>query len=85
MKKIVKKISAIAMAFTILGTGTAITKYVSPKSDNTLIAHAECRNCHNILTCWFTYTTKTGSGNSYLYTVHCGSCRRALYSYWWFS
>ena len=40
MKKSIKKISAIAMAFTILGTGTFITKAFSPDSDTALVAMA---------------------------------------------
>ena len=40
MKTIIKKISAIAMAFTLIGTGTAITKTISPKSDTTITASA---------------------------------------------
>ena len=40
MNNIIKKVSAIAMAFTLLGTGTTIVKSVSPKSDNTLVADA---------------------------------------------
>ena len=44
MKNVLKKIAATAMAFTLLGAGTAITKTVSPKSDNTLVASA-C-NCN---------------------------------------
>ena len=40
MKKVITKISSIAMAFTLLGTGTAITTTISPKSDNALIANA---------------------------------------------
>ena len=41
MNNIIKKVSAIAMAFTLLGTGTTIVKTVSPKSDNTLVASAK--------------------------------------------
>ena len=41
MNNIIKKVSAIAMAFTLLGTGTSIVKSVSPKSDNTLVADIE--------------------------------------------
>ncbi|WP_295093582.1 hypothetical protein [Ruminococcus sp.] len=41
MKNVIKKIASIAMAFTLLGTGTAVTKTISPKSDNTLVASAE--------------------------------------------
>lgn len=45
MKNLLKKISAVAMAFTLLGTGTAISKN-SPKPTNTLTAHAEfAHNC----------------------------------------
>lgn len=40
MKNITKKIASIAMAFTLLGAGTAITNTVSPKSDNTFVAKA---------------------------------------------
>ncbi len=40
MRKIIKKIVAIAMAFTLIGTGTAITKTISPKSDSIIIVYA---------------------------------------------
>ena len=40
LSKTLKKVTAAAMAFVLLGTGTAITKTVSPKSDNTLSASA---------------------------------------------
>lgn len=43
MKNVLKKISAIALAFTLLGTGTAVTKKVNPNSITTLGAHAECQ------------------------------------------
>ena len=43
MKNVLKKISAITLAFTLLGTGTAATKNVSSKSDNTLVAYAACQ------------------------------------------
>lgn len=43
MKNTLKKIASIAMAFTLLGAGTAITKNVSPKSDNTITASAACQ------------------------------------------
>lgn len=41
MKNIIKKISVAAMALTLLGTGTAITKNVCPECDHTLSASAE--------------------------------------------
>ncbi|HOA00569.1 hypothetical protein [Ruminococcus sp.] len=40
MKNMIKKIAAIAMAFTLIGTGTAATKIISPRSVNTLTASA---------------------------------------------
>lgn len=43
MKNVIKKISAIAMALTLLGTGTAIIKKVDPKAANTLVACAACQ------------------------------------------
>ena len=49
MKKTIQKISAIAMAFTLLGTGTTIAKNVNSNfSSTTLTAHAVDRNTpHN--------------------------------------
>ena len=38
MKNIIKKIASIAMAFTLLGTGTAVTKTISPNYGSTLTA-----------------------------------------------
>ena len=40
MKNTFKKLTALAMAFTILGAGSAISKAVAPKSVNTLTASA---------------------------------------------
>ncbi len=40
MKNIIKKITATAMAFTLLGAGTAITKTIAPQTDNTITASA---------------------------------------------
>ena len=45
MKNIFKRAAAFAMAFTLLGAGTTITKTVSPKSDTTITADA-ARNTH---------------------------------------
>ncbi|MBP5579081.1 MAG: hypothetical protein J6X56_06335 [Ruminococcus sp.] len=46
MKNVLKKVSAIALAFTLLGSGTAIAKNVNPKSVNTLTASAACQYHH---------------------------------------
>ena len=40
MKNVLKKISAIALAFTLLGTGTTVTKKIVPQFDNTITASA---------------------------------------------
>ena len=32
------------MAFTLLGTGTEVTKNINPKSDNTIVASAACKH-----------------------------------------
>ena len=47
MKNAFKKITAVAMAFTLLGTGTAVTKTIAPQFDTSITAHAaSCNNCH---------------------------------------
>ena len=38
MKNVIKKIASIALAFTLLGTGTSVTKTISPDSNNTIAA-----------------------------------------------
>ncbi len=42
MKNIIKKIAATAMAFTLLGAGTAVTKTIAPQFDNSITASAAC-------------------------------------------
>ena len=45
MKNVIKRITAVAMAFTMLGTGTAITKTISPQSVNfSVTASAACNH-----------------------------------------
>ncbi|MBR6967206.1 MAG: hypothetical protein IKH78_01635 [Ruminococcus sp.] len=47
MKKAFKKLIAVAMAFTLLGTGTTLAKTIAPQKDNTIVASATtCNNCH---------------------------------------
>lgn len=47
MKNVIKKIASITMAFTLLGTGTAVTKTIAPQFDTSITAHAtSCNNCH---------------------------------------
>ncbi len=40
MKNVIKKITAAAMAFTLLGAGSAVIRSAAPKTDNTLVASA---------------------------------------------
>ncbi|MBQ6040458.1 MAG: hypothetical protein K5705_01945 [Oscillospiraceae bacterium] len=48
MKQVIKKITAIALAFTLIGAETAITKTIAPQADNSITAHAAtCNNCHS--------------------------------------
>ena len=59
MKNIIKKVSAIAMAFSLLGTGSAISKVISPDTQNSYIITAEAAKKHK---CWDSvYTTYTES------------------------
>ena len=73
MKKAIKKLVSIAMAFTLLVTGTAITKSV-----NTLEAHALTppiarENCHNHGQYTFSRYYYTASGRYYL-GEYCYAC-----------
>ena len=43
MKNTIRKTAAAAMAFSILGTGTAVTKTIAPKADNTIVACSKKR------------------------------------------
>ena len=71
MKIVLKKISAVAMAFTLLGAGTAVTKTVSPKSDNSLTAQAYMPPQYCNHNCgWHNCSFKYIGGNLYL----CGFC-----------
>lgn len=48
MKKTIKRISAAVMALTLLGTGTAISKTIAPKTDNTLTASAAIKTYYSL-------------------------------------
>ena len=44
LKNALKKVSALAMAFTLLGTGTIVAKAINPNYDNAITAAAcDCR------------------------------------------
>ena len=47
MKKRFKKVTAIALAFSLIGAETAITKTIAPQANNSVTAYAAtCHNCH---------------------------------------
>ena len=47
MKKLLKKVTAIALAFTLIGAESAITKKIAPQANDSLTAYAAtCNNCH---------------------------------------
>ncbi|MCR5600676.1 MAG: hypothetical protein K6G33_08050 [Ruminococcus sp.] len=81
MKHVLKKISAIAMAFTLLGAGTAIAKNVAPQSIPTLTASAADgwyyqTTCNKVVV-----THWDGSTSSYTYNnlaVYCSRDWRTL-------
>lgn len=54
MKNIIKKIASVAMAFTLLGAGTAITKTIAPQkaNANTIVAHAGSTTCYGHSQFW---------------------------------
>lgn len=63
MKNAIKKIVSVAMAFTLLGTGMAITKIIAPQFDNSITASAASVNS---TTCKHsTATRKTGQKTIY--------------------
>ena len=81
MKKAIKRIATVAMAFTLLGTGNAITKTIAPQADNTITASAACQyHKKNV------YTTNKivlkNDGYVYRhYTVYCSCCRKEVNQY----
>ena len=47
MKKLLKKVTAIAFALTLIGAETALTKRIAPQATDSLTAYAAtCNNCH---------------------------------------
>ena len=61
MKNVLKKIAAVAMAFTLIGGGTTIAKTVAPESSNTITAHALCQYHGYISNSDFVYYTYSWS------------------------
>ena len=66
MKNVIKKISAITMAFTLLGTGTAISMAIAPLSANTLIVSAAFNSYNGtVKTQGSNLNVRSGPGTNY--------------------
>jgi hypothetical protein len=65
MKNIIKKISAVAMAFALLGAGTTVVKNVNPNSVNTLTASAAYSTRYTYYTTASDLQIRQGPGTSY--------------------
>lgn len=87
MKNVIKKIASIAMAFTLLGTGTTVTNTISPKSSNTIVADAasckhNCRWYEGGIVVQFTRTSLSQTSNRASYKLEmlhikkCSNCNR---------
>lgn len=78
MKNVFKKVSAIALAFTLLGSGTTIEKNVNPKSVNTLTANAACQY-HRADNTYVVQKWESWYSDGYIYEVkylNCNCCRQ---------
>lgn len=64
MNNIIKKISAFAMAFTLIGTGNATAKFFAPQANNTIVASA----ANNKLRSAVVWAITTANDNSHGYS-----------------
>ena len=85
LTRTLKKITATAMAFVLLGVGTTVTRSVAPKADNTLTACAtSCDNCHggsyHVTSKYDIYPMYVNGFTYYVCveTVYCGLCGKEL-------
>lgn len=84
MKNIAKKIVVCALAFTLLGTGTAVTKTITPDFDTAITASAACN--HNMPRPKYGEWKKIGNGYGWWYKArreikwYCNSCGKYLYT-----
>lgn len=60
MNKLFKKIAATAMAFTVLGAGSVVTKTITPQFDNSITASAAS---YNYDPCYWNYPTPSFSSS----------------------
>ena len=93
MKNIAKKAAAFALAFTLLGTGTAVTKTFSPTSDTSITASAACYHSAGQPRAEYGEWTATGKKRLIIcpvvryekqykrtITYRCSSCGKTLYT-----
>lgn len=70
MNNVIKRVSAFVMAFTLLGTGTVVTKNILPESDTTIVAdaavHPEYSNGYTPDDQEFWYGAPVGYENFYI-------------------
>lgn len=84
MNNTIKKIVSVAMAFTLLGTGTAVVKTIAPQSDNTITADAACN--HNMPRPTYGPWVKVEDLYGWWYKARrevkwcCNSCGKLLYT-----
>ncbi len=92
MNNVIKKIAAVAMAFTLLGTGTAVTKTINPKFDTAITANAACKhNCRRFASnygSWQhesyeygfigTYMMRVGENQKRTVDIKCAGCNTVV-------
>jgi hypothetical protein len=83
MKNAIRKIAAAAMAFTLLGAGTAATKSIAPQKSNTTVASAQAyipsKACKHTNGCKrvnaYSWTTKESDGKIYKHYYYYKCCK----------
>ena len=96
MKNVLKKIAAAAMAFTLIGAGSAITNTVAPEASNTITAsaanHAHGQFYYDRLASTKLLSTQrirdakarkitTIKTYAKIYNRYCGQCDKVFYTY----
>ncbi len=80
MKNVIKKISAFAMSFALLGTSSVIAQNTNLKSSNTLVASAAATYCpnHNGVDTRMEERWFTGTEYAVYEVRKCAVCKRKL-------
>ena len=69
MKNIIKKVTAFAMAFTLLGAGTTAIKTISPKFDTTITASAATQGIYRVKNATSYYSLSKFDNKTNIYNV----------------